>query len=72
MSDERQEICDQLHSVVGEDGCGVSCSETEFFREDGEWKLFLAGFMEPWPMGRTVAEVKSNLKEYAAMGFGLG
>lgn len=72
MINERQEICDLFPSVVGEDGCGVSCSEVEFFKENGEWKMFLSGFMEPWPMGRTMAEVKSNLKAYATMGFGLG
>lgn len=31
----------------------------------------LEGFMEPWKLGRTVAEARAAIREYARMGFGL-
>ena len=72
MNDERQEICAIFKRVVGEASCGVSCSEAEFYKKDGEWQMFLAGFMAPWAIGKNLAEVEANLKEFAAMGHGLG
>jgi len=72
MKDETQRIYDLLYSIVGEGGCGVSCTDAEIFKEDGQWKLFLCGFMEPWSMGKTLLEVETNLREYANQGFGLG
>lgn len=72
MIDEKQKIYDLLFEIVGEGGCAGSCSESELYKEDGEWKLFLCGFMEPWRLGKTLADVKAHLKEYAGQGFGLG
>ena len=69
--DDREEEA-ALHEIVGEGGCAGACSESELFREDGQWKLFLCGFMEPWPLGETVEEAESSLREYAAEGFGPG
>ena len=60
---------DFLHETVGEGGCAGACSESELFFEDGEWRLFLCGFMEPWPIGKTVDEAKEKLREYAEAGF---
>ena len=71
MTDEQQRLCEIFNNVVGEAGCGVSCFEADIFKENGEWKIFLEGFMEPWPMGRTIEEFETNLREYAAQGFGL-
>jgi hypothetical protein len=70
--DDRQKIYDLLYEIVGEGGCAGACTDSELYREDGEWKLFLCGFMEPWSLGRTMAEVEANLREYAGQGFGLG
>lgn len=72
MGDEKQQIYDLLYEIVGEGGCAGACSESELYQEDGEWKLFLCGFMEPWGVGRTMADVKANLQEYVEQGFGLG
>ena len=72
MSDEKQEIYGLLHEIVGEGGCAGACGESELYQEDGEWKLFLCGFMEPWSVGKTLADVKANLQEYVGQGFGLG
>ena len=69
MEEQHKEIYDLLYDIVGEGGCAGACSESELYLEDGEWKLFLCGFMEPWPLGKTVEEAKSNLREYAAQGF---
>ena len=69
MSGQNQEIYDLLYDLVGEGGCAGACSESELYQEDGEWKLFLCGFMEPWPLGKTVEEAKDSLREYAAAGF---
>jgi hypothetical protein len=71
MIDEKQQIYDLLYEIVGEGGCGVSCTDAEIYQEDGEWKLYLCGFMEPWPVGRTLAEVEANLREYAGQAAGL-
>ncbi|MEJ2158258.1 MAG: hypothetical protein P8X96_23270 [Desulfobacteraceae bacterium] len=70
--DDRQKIYDLLYEIVGEGGCAGACSDSELYQEDGQWKLFLCGFMEPWPLGRTIAEVEANLREFAGQGFGLG
>ena len=72
MNDEKEQICNIFHELIGEDGCGVSCSDAEIYKEDGQWKIFLAGFMAPWPLGATVAEVEASLRDYAGMGHGLG
>ena len=72
MHDEKQKIYDLLYEIVGEGGCAGACSDAELFQEDGEWKLFLCGFMAAWPLGTTLAEVEANIREYAGQGFGLG
>jgi hypothetical protein len=72
MNDQKQKIYDLLYEIVGEGGCAGACSEAELYEEDGEWKLFLCGFLEPWPLGKTLQDVESNLWEYAGQGFGLG
>jgi hypothetical protein len=72
MSDDRQQkIYDMLYEIVGEGGCAGACTESELFQEDGEWKLFLCGLMEPWRLGTTLKEVEANRKEYAGQGYGL-
>ena len=71
MIDEKAYLCRLLTETVGDVGCGVSCSDAEIFKEDGEWKLFMEGFMEPWPMGKSVEEFEANLREYTSQGFGL-
>ena len=71
MNDEKQKIYDLLYEIVGEGGCAGVCSDSELYLEDGDWKLFLCGFMEPWSLGRTLADVEANLREYAGQGFGL-
>ena len=35
MEDDRRHIHDLLYGIVGEAGCGVSCSEADIYREDG-------------------------------------
>jgi len=72
MNDSKQRITDLLYEIVGEGGCAGACSSSEIYEEDGEWKLFLCGFLEPWSLGKTPAEVEANLREYAGMGFGMG
>jgi hypothetical protein len=72
MNDEKQHIYDLLFDIVGEGGCAGACSEAELYQEDGEWKLFLCGFMEPWVLGKTMTDVETSLREYAGQGFGLG
>ena len=69
---EKEEILNFLMETIGEEGCGVACKEAEIVKDQTGWKLFLEGFMEPWPIGKTVEEAKSNIKKYASMGFGLG
>ena len=71
MKDEKQKLYDCLYDIVGEAGCGVSCTEAEIYLEAGEWNLFLEGFMAPWPLGKTVEEAVDSLKDYASQGFGL-
>lgn len=72
MDADKQRIYDLLYEIVGEGGCAGACSESELYKEEGQWQLFLCGFMAPWPLGKTVEEVEANLREYAAQGFGLG
>jgi hypothetical protein len=72
MNDEQNRIYDLLHAIVGEGGCAGACSEAELYQEDGQWKLFLCGFMAPWVLGRSLTEVEASLREYAGQGFGLG
>lgn len=69
---DREEIMRFLYDVIGQEGCGVSCSEAEVFEDETGWKMMLEGFMEPWYIGKTVEEAKAGIKEYASMGFGLG
>jgi hypothetical protein len=69
--DERSDILSFLLDVIGEEGCGNSCSEAEVFRDEEGWKMMLEGFMEPWFLGKTAEEAKMCIKEYSTMGFGL-
>jgi hypothetical protein len=71
MNDDKQRIYDLLVDIVGEGGCAGACTESELFQENGEWKLFLCGFMEPWTLGKSVEEVEKNLRVYAEQGFGI-
>jgi hypothetical protein len=68
---DREELLASLMEAVGEEGCGISCQEAEIFLDEEGWKLFLEGFMEPWFLGKSVAEAKARIREYASMGFGL-
>jgi len=68
---DRAEIVKFLYDVIGEEDCGVSCSDAEIFEDEKGWKMMLEGFMEPWYIGKTVEEAKTSIKEYASMGFGL-
>jgi len=70
MNEDRQRVYDLLAEIVGEGGCAGACTESELYQEDGEWRLFLCGFMEPWPLGKSIAEVENRLREYARQGFG--
>ena len=70
MSD-REDILDVLMQVIGEEGCGVACEEATVFKDEDGWKFMLEGFMEPWHLGRTLAEAKASIRQYARMGFGL-
>ena len=72
MNGQKQQIYDLLYSIVGEGSCAGACTDAEIFNEDGEWKLFLCGFMEPWPLGKTLAQVEASLWEYAGQVFGIG
>ena len=72
MIDDKQEIFDLVMEFVGEGGCGAACTESEIYRENGEWQLFLCGFLEPWPLGQTFDEVEASLREYTGQGLGLG
>lgn len=69
---DKQKIYDLLYEIVGEGGCAGACTDSELYQEEGQWKLFLCGFMEPWSLGGTMAEVEANLREFAGQGFGLG
>jgi hypothetical protein len=73
MNDQKQQIYDLLYDIVGEGGCGLACTDSELYQEeDGEWKLNLCGFMEPWSLGKTLEEVETRLRDYAQQGFGMG
>ena len=67
----RQEILETLMDAIGEEGCGVSCTDAEVFEDEEGYKIFLESFMEPWFLGKTVEEAKARIREYASMGFGL-
>lgn len=69
MSKEKRKAFALLHEIIGDEGCYGACSDADFYKEDGEWKLFLCGFMEPWPMGKTLAEVETNLRAVAGQSF---
>ena len=69
--DERGDIVSFLLDVIGEEGCGASCSDAEIFRDKEGWKMMLEGFMEPWFLGETAEEAKASMKEFASIGFGL-
>ena len=69
--EENQEIRKTLFEVVGEEGCGATCSEAEIFRDEDGWKLMMEGFMEPWKLGETIDEAKKTLKDLGSMGYGL-
>jgi hypothetical protein len=71
MIDEKEKIFKLFYEIVGDGGCAGDCTESELYQQDGEWKLFLCGFMEPWRLGRTLDEVEANLRQYAAQGHGL-
>jgi hypothetical protein len=65
------EVRQALFEIVGEEGCGLSCSEADVFFDEEGWKLMLCGFMEPWKLGLTVEEAKTTLKELGSMAYGL-
>ena len=69
--EDREIILNALMDVLGEEGCGVSCEEATLFQDDEGWKMMLEGFMEPWKLGTTVEEARTNIREYAKMSFGL-
>ena len=69
--EDRAELTRYLMNVIGEEGCGVSCSEAEVYKDSDGWKMKLEGFLEPWKLGETVEDAKARIKEYASMGFGL-
>lgn len=71
IMNDREKILKTLKDVIGEEGCGVSCEQADVFRDEEGWKFFLEGFMEPWPLGKTVEEARSRIREYASQGFGL-
>jgi hypothetical protein len=70
MTDSKTQIYKLLYDIVGEGGCAGACSTSELYEEDGEWKLFLCGFMEPWSLGGSLEEAKQNLQAYADAGYG--
>lgn len=72
MEKNVQRLYDILDDLAGDCGCAGQCTESELYWEDGEWRLFLCGFMEPWPLGRTPEEAENRLRSYAASGFGVG
>jgi len=69
--EDRGELKQYLLDVIGEEGCGVSCTEADVFKDEEGWKMMLEGFMEPWYLGKTVPEAREKIKEYASQGFGL-
>jgi len=70
MNEEKQKIHDMMYDIIGEDACEGTCTDSDLYQEDGEWKLFLCGFMEPWRLGKTLAEVETSLRRHAGPGFG--
>lgn len=70
--EDKQKIKNYLLETLGEEGCGLDCDEADIIRDDEEWKLFLCGFMEPWNLGKSVAEAKNTIQELAHERFGLG
>ena len=66
-----RELMEYLEHVTCEEECDISCEDAEIFKDEEGWKLMLCGFMEPWPLGRTVEEAKKSIKDYASEGFGL-
>lgn len=70
MSD-KEEIRKTLFEVVGQEGCGATCSDAEIFFDEDGWHLMMEGFMEPWEIGKNVDEAKQTLQELGSMGFGL-
>jgi hypothetical protein len=71
MMNGREEIVKFLYDVIGEEGCGVSCSDADISEDEKGWSMMLEGFMEPWYIGKTIEEAKASIREYASMGFGL-
>ena len=69
--EEKAELLSHLRSVIGKEGCGVSCEDADIFKDQEGWKLMLCGFLEPWFLGKTVDEAKAKIREYASQGFGL-
>lgn len=69
--DNQKATKDYLCKLIGEEGCGVPCDPSDVFLDEEGWKLQLCGFMEPWKLGKTMDEVRTTLKEYTSMGFGL-
>ena len=68
---EREELYQYLYSLVGREGCGVSCDNAELLHDQEGWKLMMEGFMEPWKLGESVDAAKASLAEYASQGFGI-
>ena len=68
---EREELLEYLMEFIGEEGCGVACSEADIFEDADGWHMQLEGFMAPWKLGRTMFEAKAAIREYAQMGHGL-
>jgi len=65
-----EEILASLMEAIGEEGCGVSCEDTEVFQDEEGWKLFLEGFMEPWSLGKTVSEAQAGIRNLSPWGSG--
>ena len=63
---EKEQLMRTLMDVLGEEGCGMSCEEATLFKDEEGWKMMLEGFMEPWKLGKTVAEAESAIREYAS------
>lgn len=68
---DHKAIRKHLYEVIGEEGCGVVCSDAVIFQDEDGWNLQLEGFMEPWKIGKTVEEAEKTIDELARMGFGL-
>ena len=68
---DKEKLMSTLMEVLGEEGCGMACEEATLYRDEEGWKMMLEGFMEPWKLGKTVAEAESTIREYASMGMGL-